>query len=403
MESAGGPTGGSILKGHKVIDLTHHLAGPWCTMILGDLGADVVKIESKEGDSAREYPPMTESGDSGAFLTTNRNKRSIAIDLRRPEGRDLVLRLAAEASVFVQNFRPGAAERLGLSYEALSAINPRIVYCNISGFGQTGPRAEEGGRDLVAQAMSGLMSVTGFPGSEPAKVGVPLTDLGTGLYATIGILGALIEAERTGKGQQVAVSLFETSLNLLLYETVEYFFSGRVPQPVGSGHRLSAPYQAYPGSDGYFIVCAESARNWPIFCEILGVTELMSDPRFLTNELRVVHVAELAELIAPRTRTMPTSHWIDLFVKARIPAARVNSVPEALDDPQAKARGIVIETDHPRAGRVRSIAPAIEFGRTPATIRRHAPALSENADEILAEMGLDEAAIGELKAAGVVL
>lgn len=403
MDDAGGVMGGSILQGHKIIDLTHHLAGPWCTMILGDLGADVIKIESKEGDTARDYPPMTDSGDSGAFLTTNRNKRSIAIDLRKPEGRELVLRLAAEASVFVQNFRPGAAERLGLSYEVLSAINPKIVYCNISGFGQTGPRAEEGGRDLVAQAMSGLMSVTGFPGGEPAKVGVPLTDLGTGLYATIGILGALLEAERTGKGQKLAVSLFETSMNLLLYETVEYFFSGRVPQPVGSGHRLSAPYQAYPGSDGYFIVCAESAKNWPIFCDVLGLADLVEDPRFATNELRVVHVAELAALVAPRTRTMPTSHWIDLFVKARIPAARVNSVPEALADPQAEARGIVMETDHPRAGRIRSIAPAIEFSRTPATIRRHAPALSENADEILGEMGLDAPAIDALKAAGVVL
>lgn len=403
MDSAGGLTGGAILKGHKIIDLTHHLAGPWCTMILGDLGADVIKIESKEGDTAREYPPMTESGDSGAFLTTNRNKRSIAIDLRKPEGRDLVLKLAAEASVFVQNFRPGAAERLGLSYEALSAINPKIVYCNISGFGQTGPRAEEGGRDLVAQAMSGLMSVTGFPGGEPAKVGVPLTDLGTGLYATIGILGALLEAERTGKGQQIAVSLFETSLNLLLYETVEYFFSGRVPQPVGSGHRLSAPYQAFPGNDGYFIVCADSAKNWPVFCEMLGVTELMSDPRFVTNELRVVNVAALVELVAPRTRSMPTAHWIDLFVKARIPAARVNSVPEALDDPQARARGIILETDHPRAGRVRSIAPAIQFSRTPATIRRHAPSLSENATEILGEMGYDDDAISTFKSTGVVL
>ncbi len=403
MDGNGKAKSGGILAGYKIIDMTHHLAGPWCTMILGDLGADVIKIESKEGDSARHYPPMTESGDSGAFLTTNRNKRSIAIDLRQREGRDLVLKLAAEAAVFVQNFRPGAAERLGLSYAALSAINPKIVYCNISGFGQTGPRAEEGGRDLVAQAMTGLMSVTGFPNSEPAKVGVPLTDLGTGLYAAVGVLAAILDAERTGQGQEVAVSLYETGLNLLLYETVEHFFTGRVPQPVGSGHRLSAPYQAFPGNDGYFIVCADSQKNWPVFCDILGLNELVKDPRFVTNELRVENVAELVKLVAPRTSTMPTAHWIDLFVKARIPSARVNSVPEALADPQTKARNIVVEQHHPRAGTFRSIAPAIQFGRKPVEIRRHAPALSENADEILADMGIGAEQAAQLKKAGVVL
>ena len=392
----------SALTGLRVLDVSQVLAGPYAAMLLGDLGADVIKVEAPDhGDHSRQMAPRISEELSGAFLAVNRNKRGVSVDLKTPEGVAVMHRLVSTADVLIENFRPGVAARLGIDYASLAEVNTRLVHCSISGFGQTGPYGSRGGFDLVAQGMSGLMSVTGTQSGDPIKCGIPVTDLGAGMFAVYGILAALAARERTGRGQQVDTSLFETGLGLGVWEAVEYFHTGNTPRPTGSAHRLGAPYQAFRCSDGWINVGADGTRHWPVFCKTIGAPELVDDPRFATNPDRLANLDELVELIEWRTELEPRAHWLRLLEDVGIPAGPINSVPEALADPQAQARGMVQEVAHPRLGTLRALGPVVKFSDTPAAITRPAPDLGQHTDEVLGELGIDVTELASLREAGV--
>lgn len=393
----------SALSGVRVLDVSQVLAGPYAAMMLGDMGADVIKLEMPGlGDHSRQMAPRISDDLSGAFLAVNRNKRGVVVDLKHPEGLEIMERLVADADVLIENFRPGVASRLGIDYESLRTINPRLVHCSISGFGQTGPYAKRGGFDLVAQGMAGLMSVTGRRGDDPVKCGIPVTDLGAALFAVYGILSALFARERTGEGQQVETSLFETGLGLAVWEAVQYFHTGETPGPTGSAHRLGAPYQAFRCADGYINVGADGARHWPAFCEVLGVPELADDPRFATNSDRLAHLRDLVDQIEKRTAAETRGHWLGLLEQAGIPAGPINSVPEALADAQTQSRGMVQDLEHPSLGTIRALGPVVKLSGTPASIRAVAPDLGQHTSEVLRECGIAAAEIERLLASGVV-
>lgn len=389
------------LQGVRVLDVSQVLAGPYAAMLLADMGADVIKVEAPgHGDHSRQMAPRVSDDVSGAFLAVNRNKRGITLDLKHPKGRELLHRLAGTADVLIENFRPGVTARLGIDYATLAEVNPRLVHCAISGFGQTGPYASRGGFDLVAQGMSGLMSVTGTADGEPVKCGVPITDLGAGMFATYGILAALAARERTGVGQQVDTSLFETGIALEVWEAVEFFHTGNTPEPTGSAHRLGAPYQAFRCADGYINVGADGARHWPLFCTTLGLPELPADPRFATNPDRLANLPDLVALIEEQTVRQPRSHWLRVLEDAGIPAGPINTVPEALTDPQARAREMVVEVEHPTLGTLRTLGPAVKLSHTPAQVLSAAPDLGQHNSEVLGELGLDEGELEALRAEG---
>lgn len=392
----------SALSGLRVLDVSQVLAGPYAAMLLADMGADVIKVEAPgHGDHSRQMAPRISDELSGAFLAVNRNKRGISLDLKHPTGRHLLHRLATGADVLIENFRPGVAARLGIDYETLRHVNPRLVHCSISGFGQTGPYASRGGFDLVAQGMSGLMSVTGTASGEPVKCGVPITDLGAGMFATYGILAALAARERTGRGQQVDTSLFETGLGLEVWEAVEFFHTGNTPKPTGSAHRLGAPYQAFRCADGFINVGADGARHWPLFCKALGVPELENDPLFATNTDRLVNLPELVRRIEERTEVETRAHWLEVLEDVGIPAGPINTVPEALADPQARARDMVVEVEHPTLGTLKALGPVVKLSDTPARVVSAAPDLGQHTDEVLLELGVGAQEIDALRAEGV--
>jgi len=392
----------TALDGLRVLDQTQVMAGPFCAMLLGDMGADVVKIEPPGGESMRGGELEQAPGVSASFLAVNRNKRGIVLDLKRPEGVAILKKLAATADVLVENYRPGVAARLGVDYATLAALNPRLVYCSISGFGQTGPYAQRGGFDLIAQGMSGIMSATGTEGGPPVKVGVPITDLGAGLFGLMGILAALRARRVTGRGQLVDTSLFEAGLALSAWEATEYWYTGENPRPLGTAHRLNAPYQAFRASDGWFTVGAANERLWPRFAGLLGLEHLVGDPRFARPAPRLANRAALEELVEAVTAGKPRGHWLALCEEAGIPAGPIYSVPEALADPHALARGMVQELEHPQAGRVKALGNPVKLSRSPATLRKAAPCLGEDTDAVLREAGYTPGAIAALRAAGVV-
>lgn len=392
----------SALAGIRIVDLTQVMAGPFATMLLADLGADVVKVEVPgRGDLSRAMDPQLDDETSGAFLSVNRNKRSVSFDLKQAQGLDLLYELLATADVLVENFRPGVADRLGVGYEQVSARYPKLVYCSISGFGQTGPYSSRGGLDLIAQGMSGIMSVTGIPGGPPVKTGPPITDLGAGMFAVYGILGALAARDRTGRGQRVDTSLFEAGIGLSVWEVTEYCYTGRTPQPTGSAHRLSAPYQALQCRDGYITVGADGERQWPRFCSVIGREDLADDPRFRTNADRMRNLAELVALIEKRTVEHDRRHWLELLEQSGIPAGPINTVPEALADEHTAARGMMVDVEHPTAGNTKAIGPVVKFSETPATIRTPAPRLGQHTEELMRELGYDDAATARLRDKGV--
>jgi len=390
------------LDGIRVIDQTQVMAGPSCSMWLGDMGADVIKVEPPEGEASRSQGPALKPGVSAAFVAINRNKRGMTLDLKREEGVAILEKLVATADVLVENYRPGVAKRLGVDDDTLKAINPRLIYCSISGFGQTGPYASRGGYDLIAQGMSGIMSVTGHPGGAPVKVGIPITDLGAGLFATFGILCALRARRVTGRGQRVDTSLFEAGLALGVWEATEFWFTGRTPQPMGSAHRMNAPYQALRASDGHFTVGAANAKLWPLFCGVIGREELVHDPRFDTVALRVKHRAALEGELEQATVKQPRRYWLERCEAAGIPAGPIYSVPEALADPHAQARGMVQELDHPLAGRVKVLGNPVKMSATPPAMRGAAPVLGADTAAVLDELGYSAAEIAALKAKRVV-
>ena len=392
----------TALDGIRVLDHTQVMAGPFCAMLLADMGADVIKIEPPGGESTRGGELELAPGVSASFLAVNRNKRGLVLDLKRREGVGILKRLAGTADVLVENYRPGVAARLGVDYATLATSNPRLVYCSISGFGQSGPYAHLGGFDLIAQGMSGIMSATGGEDGPPVKVGVPIADLGAGLFGLMGILAALRARRVTGRGQLVDTSLFEAGLALSAWEATEYWYTGENPRPLGTAHRLSAPYQAFRASDGHFTVGAANERLWPRFAGLLGLEPLTSDPRFATAAARLRNRAALQALVEAVTVGRPRRHWLALSEEAGIPAGPIYSVPEALADPHAQARGMVQELEHPRAGRVKALGNPVKLSKSPATMRKSAPELGEDTDAILREAGYAPGEIAAFRAAGAI-
>lgn len=379
------------LAGLTVIDLSQVLAGPLCTMILGDLGADVVKVEPPSGDQSRQSLGTRIGADSVAFLAVNRNKRSIVLDLQTESGRTALLALVADADVVVENFRPGVAERLGAGYGDLSELNPRLIYGSLTGFGPRGPYAARAGLDMVVQAMSGLMSVTGEEGGRPLKTGPPVADLTSGLYLTIGILAALESRRKTGRGQHVATSLYESALSLAVWETAELWATGENPGPLGSAHRMAAPYQALRTSDGYVVVAATNERFWRRLCDLVGLPHLVDDPRFLTNADRLQHRQELAALLEDVLAHRTTDEWVDDLIAAGVPGGPLHDYAQTLADPHTEATGMIVETEHPVAGTIRMLGSPLHLTDSAFGVRRPPPLLGEHTDEVLDAAGAGDA------------
>jgi crotonobetainyl-CoA:carnitine CoA-transferase CaiB-like acyl-CoA transferase len=388
------------LAGIRVLDVSQVMAGPFCCMLLGDMGADVIKIEPPaSGDSTRHSMGFRLKGeDSPGFLALNRNKRSITLDLKDPADRDVLYALVKTADVLVENARPGVGKRLGMDYETLRAINPRLVYASISGFGQTGPWAQRPGFDLIAQAMSGILSSNGFPGMEPAKNSIAVADLGAGLFSAYAILSAIIGRERSGEGQYIDASLLEAALGLSVWETTELWGTGRSPQPIGSANRMSAPYQAVEASDGWFVIGAANQRLWLTFIDVLGRPELQDDPRYSTNAARVANRLALIADLAPTFRTRTRQQWIDALLAAGVPAAPILDYGEAVESEQAKARDMVMMVPHPVEGEFRTLGFPVKMRGTPQQVRRPPPLLDEHGAEIRAELA-DRGLLPETRAA----
>jgi len=388
------------LEGLRVIDLTQAMAAPFCTMNLADLGADVIKVEPPEGEPTRRGS-IARHGESATFLTINRDKRGLTADLKTSEGVEIVRRLARTADVFVQNYRPGVASRLGVGYEALAAVNPRLVYCTISGFGSTGPYAARGGYDLIAQGMSGIISVTGDEDGAPAKAGVPLSDLAAGLFGAYGVLVALEHRERTGEGQHVDTSLLEAALALTVWESAAYWATGVPPRALGSAHRLSAPYQALRASDGWFTVGANSDRLFAALCRALGRSDLTRDARFAGRVERLANRHALAAELERTTSTDARDQWLERLEREGVPSGPINSYAEALADPHTLARNMVVNLTHPTAGPIKALGVPVKLSDTPGAVDRAAPRLGQDTAEILTELGYSAAEQRALRERGI--
>ena len=390
------------LAGLRVLELANFMAGPFCTMLLGDLGADVIKVEHPVGgDDTRQWGPPSAGGEAAYYLSINRNKRSLALDLKRPEGREVFLRLARGADVVLENFRPGTMRDLGIDYPAVRGLNPGLVYCSVSGYGQTGPYHERPGLDLIMQGMSGIMSLTGEAGRPPVKAGVPLADLTAALFAANAIQAALLARARGGGGQFVDVSLLEAAVALEVEETSGYFATGEIPGPLGSAHRVSAPYQAFRTADGYVTLGATTPRTWHALCVALDLEVLEDDPRFATNAARKANEAALADAIEAVTRRASSAHWYALLQEAGLPCGVLNRVDQVAADPHLADRGFVLDLPHPSGGTVRATGSPIHFSQTPVRLERAGPLLGEHDDDVLAEVGLTAAERAALREAGV--
>lgn len=392
----------AALEGIRVVELTQIMAGPFCAMLLADLGAEVIKIENpRGGDDSRRMAPPYFHRESAAFLAVNRNKYGIALDIRTSQGKDILWRLLATADVLIENFRPGTMARLGFGYEQVQAKYPRLVYCSISGFGQTGPYAERGGFDLVAQSMSGLISVTGSPG-EPAKVGVPISDLNAGLFASHAILAALLSRVRTGEGQYIDTSLLEAALAYTLWESNEYWATGIAPQGLGTAHRLSAPYQVFPTEDGWIAIGAANQRNWERLASALNRPDLLHNPLFTTNSDRMAHLPTLVETLTATLKMRKTEEWLQLLEEAGVPSGPVLSLDQVYQHPQIRARQMDIGIQHPIAGHVHAIGFPVKYSGTPGQIYRPAPVLGQHTSQILESLGISPEEYHQLEASGVI-
>jgi len=390
------------LEGVRVLDLSRVMAGPFCTMLLGDLGAEVIKIEPPEGDDSRKFA-VTVNGESTYFLSVNRNKKSVAVDLKKPEGVEIVKRLAAVSDVVVENFRPGVASRLGVDYASLSKVNPSLIYCSISGFGQTGSYSQKPGYDLIALAMSGMMDLTGEPEGGPVKFAVPIADITAGMFAAISILSALMERSRTGKGRYIDVSMLDVQLYLLTHQASAYLIGGEEPKRMGSAHPSIVPYQAFRASNGYVIVAVANDNQFRKLCEAIGHPEIAEDQRFRTNADRVRNRSELLALLEPIFLRRTVEEWVAVLEAADVPVAPVKTVRQALSDPYVIERGMLQTVQHPRAGRIPLLAfPALFSGERPP-VRSPPPLLGQHTEEVLLGLGYTLEEIRELRAKGVIV
>ena len=392
------------LAGVKVIELAHIMAGPVCGLMLADMGASIVKVEKfPGGDDSRRFVPPAIEGESAAFMMMNRNKRGIALDLKAEAGKEVLRRLLADADVVIENYRAGTMERLGFGYETLRKDNPGLIYCSLSGFGRTGPYAERGGFDLIAQGMSGLMSITGEgPGRPPVKCGAPITDITAGILAAMGILAAYIHRLKTGEGQAVDTSLFEAGIIHTYWQSAICFATGEAPGPMGTAHPLNAPYQAFPVADGWITVGAANQKNWLRLLEVLDAPALADDPRFATNAERMHNLPALQEALAAFFKTRTSGEWLRQLEEAGVPAGPVLDVRQMQADPQALAREMVVETVHPTAGKVKSIGLPIKFSETPGSVTRAAPVLGQHTREVLREHGFSDAEAEQMAAQGAI-
>lgn len=388
-----------------VLDLTWVLAGPFAAMILRDLGADVIKVERPPfGDVARTTAPYINS-ESGYFFSVNRGKKSICLDLKRPEGRDLLLRLAEKADVLMENFTPGTMESLGLGYDVLTGRNPRLIYAATSGFGQTGPERLRPALDVVVQGMGGIMSITGEPGGPPVRPGISLGDIAAGLYTAIGVLAALHERQRSGRGQMLDISMLDCQVAIQENAFMRYFVTGEAPRPIGTRHPLTTPFQAFPTKDGWIVLALSWGveNQWELFCATIGRADLIDDPRFDTPALRTQHHAELEPMLNEALGRCTTEEWLREFDAIGLPCGPLNDIPHAADQPQVKARDMLVEVEHPAGFSLKIPDSPLRLSRTPGRIQGPPPAIGEHTDEVLTSLlGLSAREIAELRAADVV-
>jgi formyl-CoA transferase len=391
------------LQNLKVLDISQIMAGPYCTMVLADMGAEVIKVEKLNGgDDSRQMGPYV-NDESTCFSQINRNKKSISLNLKDDRAREIFYRLARDADVIVENYRTGVTQSLKIDYDTIKAINPGIVYCSISGYGQTGPYRHKGGFDLVAQGMTGLMSMTGEPGRRPLKTGIAVYDIGAGLTATYSILAACIHKMNTGEGQHIDIAITECGLPWYTWEAAAYFAEGRVPEPTGWRHRVSAPYQAIKARDGYLMLGCANQRTWERFArDVLEREDLMADERFLTNQDRGQHVEELEALLETIMADRDVDDWLERCDAAGVPAGPINDFAQAMSDEHYLARGMVQEMDHPKIGRMKTIGFPSKFSRTPSQIRKPAPLFAQHTDEVLGDMGLSAEELETLRAEGCI-
>jgi crotonobetainyl-CoA:carnitine CoA-transferase CaiB-like acyl-CoA transferase len=392
------------LAGIKVIELCHVMAGPACGVMLADMGAEVIKVEKiPDGDDTRRTVPPTIGNEAASFLMMNRNKRGIAVDLKTADGQRVLRRLAKDADVLTENYRRGVLEKLGFGYETLRRENPRLIYCSISGFGRTGPYADRAGFDLVAQGMSGLMSITGEgPGRPPVKVGAPVTDITAGILAAMGIVAALHARARTGEGQMVDTSLFEAGIALTYWQSAIALATGIAPGPMGSAHPLNAPYEAFETRDGWITVGGANQSTWLRLIELLGMPQLAEDPRFKESSGRIQNRVVLAETLAPEFRKRTRAEWLAALERAKVPAGPVLNVVQMHADPQTIARDMVVEAKHSTLGPVKTIGAPVKFSETPGGVRRGAPVFGEHTREVLEEHGFSSSDIDRLAKAGAI-
>jgi crotonobetainyl-CoA:carnitine CoA-transferase CaiB-like acyl-CoA transferase len=391
------------LQGMRVIELAHIMAGPVCGLMLADMGAEVIKVEKLEGDDTRRTVPPALEGESAAYMMMNRGKRGISLDLKAPEGIEVLRRLLGSADALIENYRAGTMERLGIGYETLRRDFPALVYCSLSGFGRTGPYADRAGFDLVAQGMSGLMSVTGEgPGRPPMKCGPPVTDITAGILAAMGVLAAYTHRLKTGEGQVVDTSLFEAGITHTYWQSAIAMATGVAPGPMGSAHPLNAPYEAFETADGWITIGAANQKNWTRLLTAIDMEHLAEDPRFAHNRDRMANRLALAQTLAPAFRQHGSAAWLARLEAGGVPAGPVLDVNALHRDPQALAREMVVEVEHTRVGRMTTLGLPVKFSETPGRVHGPAPLLGEHSRAILAEAGYDEAAIDNLIARGIV-
>lgn len=393
------------LTGMKVVDLTHVMAGPTCTLMLADMGAEVIKIEkTPRGDDTRYSVPPKIGDEAASFLMMNRNKRGVVLDLKTKSGAEILRRLIAKADVLVENFGPGVMDRFGFSYETLSLEFPTLIYCSLSGFGRTGPYKERRGFDLVAQAMSGIMSFTGErPDGPPVKCGAPLSDITAGIIAALGVLAAYTHRLKTGKGQWVETSLYEAALVQTYWQAAIALATGVAPRAMGSAHPLNAPYQAFEASDGWIVVGGANQKHWGLMLDAIGASELAADPRFLTGADRMAHLKELDAELSRRFRLKPAEIWLGLLDERGVPCGPVQDMLQALSDPQTIAREMVVDVEHSTLGTVKTLGLPLKFSATPGKVRTGAPLYGEHTREVLREYGFDDLQIAAFEKEGAVV